>query len=204
MLIALVVLIPFHEDGLHLSFCYRCSLSGFKGPTHFAVCLAVCLTCSVWLQTNTSDTKGSMMAQAGGGMSYETKPSPARLKDAYDMVVDRVLLTSNHESNMIVKTLLRDVRRPELGDKFSSRHGQKGVCGLIVKQEDMPFTDEGLCPDMIMNPHGFPSRMTIGKMLELVRTLTLSTSSTACASRALSPPLTHRTSNSASLPNRRT
>ena len=51
------------------------------------------------------------------------------------MVVDRVLLTSNHESNMIVKTLLRDTRRPELGDKFSSRHGQKGVCGLIVNQE---------------------------------------------------------------------
>ena len=63
------------------------------------------------------------------------KPSGSRLKDAYEMVVDRVLLTSNHESNMIVKTLLRDTRRPELGDKFSSRHGQKGVCGLIVNQE---------------------------------------------------------------------
>lgn len=65
------------------------------------------------------------------------------------MVVDRVLLTSNHESNMIVKTLLRDTRRPELGDKFSSRHGQKGVCGLIVNQEvsfiQSVEQDERLC-----------------------------------------------------------
>lgn len=83
-------------------------------------------------------------------------------------VVDKVLITSNDESAYIVKTLVRHTRRPEVGDKFSSRHGQKGVCGTIVQQEDMPFTEQGICPDLIMNPHGFPSRMTVGKMLELL------------------------------------
>lgn len=82
--------------------------------------------------------------------------------------IDKVLITDTDQDNTLVKVLIRQTRRPELGDKFSSRHGQKGVCGLIVPQEDMPFNDQGICPDIIMNPHGFPSRMTVGKMLELL------------------------------------
>ncbi|KAI3381933.1 hypothetical protein SNEBB_006954 [Seison nebaliae] len=83
-------------------------------------------------------------------------------------IVDRVMLTSTANDPLLVKINMLQVRRPELGDKFSSRHGQKGVTGLIISQEDMPFTDLGVCPDVIMNPHGYPSRMTVGKLMELL------------------------------------
>lgn len=82
--------------------------------------------------------------------------------------IDQVMMSVSDNDQALIKVLLRQHRRPELGDKFSSRHGQKGVCGIIVKQEDMPFNDQGIVPDIIMNPHGFPSRMTVGKMIELI------------------------------------
>lgn len=96
------------------------------------------------------------------------KFTPQSHKTQESAVVDKVLLTSNDENLLNIKFLFRHTRRPELGDKFSSRHGQKGVCGTIVQQEDFPFSERGICPDLIMNPHGFPSRMTIGKMIELL------------------------------------
>ncbi|KAL6582988.1 hypothetical protein OROMI_005066 [Orobanche minor] len=77
-------------------------------------------------------------------------------------VVDRVVLTSDRNNNLCVKFMIRHTRRPD------SLHGQKGVCGTIVQQEDFPFSERGICPDLIMNPHGFPSRMTVGKMIELL------------------------------------
>jgi len=82
--------------------------------------------------------------------------------------IDKVMLSQAENDNLVVKVQARQTRRPELGDKFSSRHGQKGVVGIIAEQEDLPFSDSGIVPDIIMNPHGFPSRMTVGKMLELV------------------------------------
>jgi DNA-directed RNA polymerase III subunit RPC2 len=99
-------------------------------------------------------------------MSY--KAQPCTYKSPAPSVVDRVLLTANETDQFLVKVMVRQCRRPEVGDKFASRHGQKGVCGAIVSQEDMPFSDTGVCPDVIMNPHGFPSRMTVGKIIELV------------------------------------
>ena len=96
------------------------------------------------------------------------KEQPVVYKGPTDTYAEKVLITSNSEESFLIKILLRFTRRPELGDKFSSRHGQKGVCGFIAQQEDMPFTDLGICPDIVMNPHGFPSRMTVGKMIELL------------------------------------
>lgn len=80
--------------------------------------------------------------------------------------IDKVMVSKTEKDTTIIKVQTRQTRRPELGDKFSSRHGQKGVVGIIVDQEDMPFADSGVTPDIIMNPHGFPSRMTVGKLLE--------------------------------------
>jgi len=96
------------------------------------------------------------------------KPQMLSYKNTTPSYVDKVLITSNENDFFLVKIMVRQVRRPEVGDKFSSRHGQKGVTGLIVPQVDMPFNDWGHPPDLIMNPHGFPSRMTVGKLLELL------------------------------------
>ncbi|KAH0406553.1 beta and beta-prime subunits of DNA dependent RNA-polymerase, partial [Aureobasidium melanogenum] len=84
-------------------------------------------------------------------MSYKL-PDPA--------YADKVMISANESNTPIIKIQTRQTRRPEIGDKFSSRHGQKGVTGLLAEQTDMPFNDMGICPDIIMNPHGFPSRMT--------------------------------------------
>ncbi|KAG5947770.1 DNA-directed RNA polymerase III subunit [Claviceps monticola] len=99
-----------------------------------------------------------------GPSEYRDSPVSYRIPDpAY---IDKVMISRTEKDMTVIKVQTRQTRRPELGDKFSSRHGQKGVVGIIVDQEDMPFADNGLCPDIIMNPHGFPSRMTVGKLLE--------------------------------------
>ena len=97
----------------------------------------------------------------------QLRAAPVKYKESGGYV-DKVLITTTDNEYFVIKTMVRDMRRPELGDKFSSRHGQKGVVGLITGQENLPFSTAGIYPDMIMNPHGFPSRMTVGKMMELL------------------------------------
>ncbi len=107
--------------------------------------------------------------QTSFGVGEEkSRDNSISLRAGEEGVVDDVMLSETTGATKIVKVRIRSIKIPEVGDKLASRQAQKGVVALIINQEDMPFTKDGVVPDLLLNPHSLPGRMTMGHMLEML------------------------------------
>ena len=106
--------------------------------------------------------------KSSDGSHKVTRVSGSRVKFASSGIVDKVIVYKNKDNLRSCRVRIRKEKIPTVGDKYSSRPGQKGMCGMVMKQSEMPFTENGIVPDMIINPHAIPSRMTINQLLEVV------------------------------------
>ena len=106
---------------------------------------------------------GSVSIQNEGGQMRDMSTMPKKGQLGF---VDKAFMTEGETGFRIGKVRIREERFPSIGDKFCSRCGQKGTVGLIIPEKDMPFTKDGIRPDIIINPHAIPTRMTIGQLIE--------------------------------------
>jgi DNA-directed RNA polymerase II subunit RPB2 len=111
---------------------------------------------------------GKVLTKINKDHLIEKKDISCTIKSGEEGTVDSVKILSTEKGWKLVKIVMRVIKIPEVGDKFASRAAQKGTCGMIFAQEDLPFTDDGITPDIIINPHCMPSRMTINQLLEMI------------------------------------
>jgi len=125
---------------------------------------------STYLTKNTviiGKTTNKMVKNEQGVRVLKTRDASIVIKQGEECYLDSVLDTMNNEGVRVVKVRVRIPKIPEIGDKFASSTAQKGTCGMIYGQHDMPYDKNGICPDLIINPHAIPSRMTINMLIEM-------------------------------------